>query len=574
MLPNRDRKEAVFCPQVTSTKVGRFYSSVKGICHQAIYMWARQFCLQAKSSFQFPKKLNFPLALFFAFAALAFPADYDLILRSARVVDGTGNPWFRADVAVKAGKIAAIGNLKTATAVRTIDAQERILAPGFIDVHTHIEGAVEKVPRADNYLTDGVTTVVTGNCGGSNVKVGDWLKKIQTIGLGINVATLIGHNSVRAEVMGSENRLATADEILKMQALVARAMEEGAVGFSTGLIYIPGTYSNTAEVVALAKAASKYGGVYASHMRDEGEKIEDAINEAVLVGKQSGLRVELSHFKIDNRNLWGASTKSLALVEKYRREGVDVVIDQYPYDHSSTNLGITLPSWALAGGTKSLKERLDAPESKAKIVGEMKVHLKNKGFDDYTYATVANFSSDHAWDGKNIVEITKLRGTEPTVDNQVETILEIMRRGGAQMVYHSMGDEDVDRIMKYPFTAVASDGGVREFGVGVPHPRSYGTNARVLAEYVRQRNILTLEDAVRRMTSLPARTFGFKDRGMIREGMAADLLLFDPAKVQDKATYPDPHHYSEGFDYVVVNGKLMIDDGKLTNAKAGLALKR
>ena len=577
MLQSRDRKGAVFCPQVISTKVGGFYSSVKAIWHQAINMWGRQFCLparlRAKSSFRFPKNLTL-LPLLFALAALAFPADYDLILRNARVVDGTGNPWYRADVAVKAGKIAAIGNLKTATAVRTIDAHERILAPGFIDVHTHIEGAVEKVPRADNYLTDGVTTVVTGNCGGSNVKVGDWLKKIQTIGLGINVATLIGHNSVRSEVMGSENRLATADEILKMQALVARAMEEGAVGFSTGLIYIPGTYSNTAEVIALAQAASKYGGVYASHMRDEGEKIEDAINEAVLVGKESGLRVELSHFKIDNRNLWGASTKSLALVEKYRREGVDVVIDQYPYDHSSTNLGITLPSWALAGGNKSLKERLDAPESKAKIIGEMKVHLKNKGFDDYTYATVANFSGDHAWDGKNIVEITKLRGAEPTVDNQVETILEIMRRGGAQMVYHSMGDEDVDRIMKYPFTAVASDGGVREFGVGVPHPRSYGTNARVLAEYVRQRNILTLEDAVRRMTSLPARTFGFKDRGMIREGMAADLLLFDPAKVQDKATYPDPHHYSEGFDYVVVNGKLMIDDGKLTNAKAGLALKR
>ena len=512
--------------------------------------------------------------LFSLLAAACFAAEYDLIFRNARVVDGTGNPWFRADVGVKGGKIGAIGNLKLVTATRVIDAQERILAPGFIDVHTHIEGAVEKVPRADNYLTDGVTTVVTGNCGGSNVMVADWLKKIQNLGLGINVATLIGHNSIRREVMGSDNRQATAEELLKMQAMVARAMEEGAVGFSTGLIYIPGTYSNTAEVVALAKAASKYGGVYASHMRDEGEKIEDAINEAVLVGKESGLRVELSHFKIDNRNLWGASTKSLALVEKFRREGVDVVIDQYPYDHSSTNLGITLPSWALAGGDKSLKERLDAAESKARIVAEMKTNLKEKGHADYTYATVANYGANHDWDGKNIVEITKLKQLENTVDNQVETILGIMRSGGAQMVYHSMGDEDVDRIMRYPFTAIASDGGVREFGVGVPHPRSYGTNARVLAEYVRKRNILTLEDAIRRMTSLPARTFGFKDRGMIREGMAADLLLFDPAKVQDKATYPEPHQYSEGFDYVVVNGQLMIDGSKLTNAKAGLALKR
>ncbi len=514
------------------------------------------------------------LILLITFAAAASAADYDLVIRNARVVDGTGNPWFRADVGVKAGKIAYIGSLKTATADRVIDAKERIVAPGFIDVHTHIEGGIEKVPRADNYLTDGVTTVVTGNCGGSTVKVAEWLKERQATGLGINVSTLIGHNSVRREVMGTENRQATPEELEKMQALVAQAMEEGAVGLSTGLIYVPGTYSNTAEVVALAKAAAKYGGVYASHMRDEGAKIEDAINEAVLVGKESGLRVELSHFKIDNKNLWGASTKSLALVERYRREGVDVVVDQYPYDHSSTNLGITLPSWALSGGDKSLKERLAAPETKLKIAGEMKAHLKDRGFSDYAYATVASFAGDHSWDGKNIAEITKLRGAQATLENQVETIFNIMTRGGAQMVYHSMGDEDVDRIMRYPFTAVASDGGVREFGVGVPHPRGYGTNARVLAEYVRKRKVLTLEDAVRRMTSLPARTFGFKDRGMIREGMAADLLIFDPAKVQDKATYPDPHHYSEGFDYVTVNGILMIDDGKLTDARAGLALKR
>ena len=513
-------------------------------------------------------------AIFFLTTASLFAADYDLLIRNARVIDGTGNPWFRADVAISAGKITSIGNLKNATATRTIDAQDRIVAPGFIDVHTHIEGGIEKVPRADNYLTDGVTTVVTGNCGGSTATVAEWLAKVQALGLGINVSTLIGHNTVRSAVMGTDNRQATPEELLKMQQLVAKAMEEGAVGFSTGLIYIPGTYSNSAEVVALAKAASKFGGVYASHMRDEGDKIEDAINEAVLVGKESGLRVELSHFKIDNRNLWGASTKSLALIEKYRREGVDVVVDQYPYDHSSTNLGIVLPSWSLSGGTTSLKERLASTETKARIIVEMKAHLKNLGFPDYSYATVANFAKDHSFDGKNIVEITKLRGAETTIDNQVETILDIMQNGNAQMVYHSMGDEDVDRIMKYPFTAVASDGGVREFGLGVPHPRSYGTNARVLAEYVRNRKILTLEDAIRRMTSLPARTFGFKDRGMLRKGYAADIVIFDPAKVQDKATYPQPHQYTEGFDFVLVNGKLMIDQGKLTEEKAGLALKR
>ena len=513
-------------------------------------------------------------AIFFLTTASLFAADYDLLIRNARVIDGTGNPWFRADVGVTAGKIAAIGNLKDSKAARTIDAHDRIAAPGFIDVHTHIEGGIEKVPRADNFLTDGVTTVVTGNCGGSTANVAEWLVNVNKLGLGINVSTLIGHNTVRREVMGTENRLATPDEIAKMQVLVAKAMEEGAVGFSTGLIYIPGTYSNSAEVVALAKAASKFGGVYASHMRDEGSKIEDAINEAVLVGKQSGLRVELSHFKIDNRNLWGSSTKSLALVEKYRLEGVDVVVDQYPYDHASTNLGITLPSWSLSGGTASLKERLASSETKARIVSEMKATLEELGFPDFSYATVANFASDHTWDGRNIAEITKLRGAIPTLGNQVETILDIMARGNAQMVYHSMGGEDVDLIMKYPFTAVASDGGVREFGLGVPHPRSYGTNARVLSEYVRNRKLLTLEDAIRRMTSLPARTFGFKDRGLLREGFAADIVIFDPATVRDKATYPLPHQYSEGFDFVLVNGKLMIDQGQLTAENAGVALKR
>lgn len=506
--------------------------------------------------------------------ALLSGADYDLLIRNARVIDGTGNPWFRADVAVKSGRIAGIGTFPNVTADRVIDARQRVLAPGFIDVHTHIEGEIEKVPRADNFLLDGVTTVVTGNCGGSRLSLAEWFSSLEKLGTGINIASLIGHNTVRSEVMGSANRAATPEEITRMQGLVEKAMREGAVGFSTGLIYIPGTYSNTAEVVALARAASTYHGTYASHMRDEGEHVLDAITEAVTVGKETGMPVELSHFKIDNQRLWGSSDKSIALVEKFRREGVDVVVDQYPYDRSSTNLGITLPSWALADGQAKIKERLTDPATREKIASEMQMHLKDLGHPDYSYAMVASFKPEPAYEGKTISEINVMKGRPKTVRAEIDTIFDLMLAGGrVQMVYHSMGTEDVERIMKYPNTAVASDGGVREFGVGVPHPRSYGNNARVLAEYVREKPVLTLEDAIRRMTSLPARTFRFQDRGVVREGAAADLLVFDPARVQDKATFQQPHQYSEGFDFVIVNGKVEVEDGKLTDVRGGQILR-
>ncbi len=513
------------------------------------------------------------LGLFLLAATAAFASDYDILIRNARVIDGTGNPWFRADVGVKAGRIAAIGRLSGRTADKIIDAHERVVTPGFIDVHTHIEGNVERIPRGDNYLMDGVTTVVTGNCGGSALDLSSWFAKIEKAGLGLNVATLIGHNTVRSEVMGTANRLATADEIARMQRLVDQAMRDGAVGFSTGLIYIPGTYSNTAEVVALAKVAGKYGGTYSSHMRDEGEHVLEAITEAVTVGKENNMPVELSHFKIDNRRLWGSSDQSLALVEKFRSEGVDVVVDQYPYTRSSTNLGITLPSWALADGASKVKERLTDPATRAKIAAEMKSMIDKLGHEDYSYATVAAYRPDHSYEGKTISEINVMKGRPKTVDAEIETIFDLQLAGGAQMVYHSMGDEDVERIMRYPFTAVASDGGIVEYGRGVPHPRAYACNARVLAEYVRNRKVLTLEDAIRRMTTLPARTFHFRDRGIVREGAAADLLIFDPARIEDKATFPVPHQYSQGFDYVLVNGRIAIENGKLTDVRAGQALR-
>jgi len=286
------------------------------------------------------------------------------------------------------------------------------------------------------------------------------------------------------------------------------------------------------------------------------------------------MRVELSHFKIDNKTLWGSSTKSLDLVEKFRREGVDVVVDQYPYEWSSTNLGITLPSWALADGQAKILERVSDPGTRARIIREMVEMRRSLGHDDYSGAAVASYDADHTLDGKTISEINAQSGQPTTIEAEAATILGMMSKGGAQMVYHSMGNEDVERILKYPNTAIASDGGVREFGQGVPHPRSYGTNSRVLAEFVRNRGVITLEDAIRRMTSLPARTFGFGDRGLLREGFAADLVIFDPAKIQDKATFAKPHQYTVGFDYVIINGRVAVENGSALDVLAGRVLRR
>ncbi|MBM3725469.1 MAG: D-aminoacylase [Acidobacteria bacterium] len=515
------------------------------------------------------RRTTFLLVLLSPLAA----ADFDLLIVNGRLVDGMGNPWFRGDLGVRAGRIAAMGNLAGKTADRTLNVDGRIVAPGFIDVHTHIEGDVEKLPAAANFVLDGVTTMVTGNCGGSVTAVAEWFERLTKLDLGANVATLIGHNAVRRAVMGDANRDATPEELDRMRALIDQAMRDGAAGFSTGLIYIPGTYSNTAEVVSLAAAAARHGGVYASHMRDEGEHVLQAIEEAVRVGRENAMRVQLSHFKIDNRKLWGASEKSLALVEKHRAEGVDVVVDQYPYDRSSTNLGITLPSWALADGQEKILQRLNDPLAKAKIKDDMASMLDQKGLKDYSYAIVASFPPDRSYDGKTISEINRLKGRESTVSAEIETILEMMAAGRAQMVYHSMGQDDVDRIMRYPWTAVASDGGIQEMGVGVPHPRSYGTNARVLARAVRERKLLTLEDAIRRMTSLPARTFGLRDRGVLLEGAAADLVIFDPEKVEDKATFAEPHQYSAGFQWVIVNGVITAEESRLTGGRGGKVLR-
>lgn len=497
--------------------------------------------------------------------------QYDLVITNARIIDGTGNPWFRGNLAVNNGKIVNVGNFDYGNAEKIIDANNKIVTPGFIDVHAHTENIYNN-PTAENFIRMGVTSLVTGNCGGSTVNVGKFLNRINETPLAINISTLIGHNTVRREVMGSENRDPSAEEQAKMNALVDTAMREGAVGFSTGLIYVPGTYSKTPEVVELAKVAAKYKGIYASHIRDEGTKVLEAITEAINIGEQANMPVEISHFKISSKALWGNTEKTIGLVNAARNKGLQVTVDQYSYAASSTSLDSRMPSWAIAGGREEGKKRLNDPETRKKIIKEIKEDLKKKKFKDLSFAYVANYNPNPEFNGKNIAEITKMVRGKSKLNDQIEQFFEMYEKGGAQMVYQVMNETDVENIMRQPFTMIASDSGVRDFGEGVPHPRGYGNNARVLGKYVRELKIISLEDAVRKMSSLPAQTFNLRDRGLLKKGFAADIVIFDENTVGDKATFAQPHQYAVGFQNVIVNGEVVFDGEKMTGKMSGQAL--
>lgn len=497
---------------------------------------------------------------------------FDLVIINARIVDGTGNPWFGGSIAIKDGRIAKVGRFETAESKHVIDAGGQIVAPGFIDVHTHVEDVYGN-PNAENFVRMGVTSLITGNCGGSELDVGEFLARLRSKPLTVNLATLIGHNTVRAKVMGLGDGAPTPDEQSKMNALVDQAMRDGAVGLSTGLEYLPGMFAKTDEIVELARVAQKYGGVYATHMRNEGIDVKKSIAESLVVGEQARIPVEISHFKIADKNGWGTTSETLGMVRAARNKGMTVTVDQYAYTASSTSLDVRLPNWAVAGGRAEGKKRLADPTTRKKIVEDMKKNLKEKGFKDYSFAYVASYRPDPTFNGKNIREIAKLiRGKDSVID-QIEQIFTMYEQGGAGMVYRTMSEEDVTSIMREPFTMIASDSSVREFNIGNPHPRGYGNNARVLGRYVRELKLITLEDAIRKMSSLPAQTFGLRDRGMVREGFAADLVIFDDATITDMATFEQPHQYATGISTVLVNGQVVFANGKLTGAMPGQALR-
>jgi len=511
------------------------------------------------------------LLIFFPLTIFA-QTNCDILVRNGKIIDGAGNGWYYGDVAVKNGKIIAVGRQLNFTGAKTIDATGLIVSPGFIDVHTHLESDETKDPTATNFILDGVTTCITGNCGSSNTDIGKYLRYIDSLKLSINVATLIGQNDVRKQVMGRANRDATAEELEQMKNIVDKAMREGAVGFSTGLIYIPGTYTKTPEIVELAKVAAKYNGVYATHMRDEGDSVVFAINEALTVGREAKIPVEISHFKLSGQQNWGRSKETVPMIEAARKQGIEVTIDQYPYTASSTSISTLIPDEILADNQDSINARLQDPQTRKYVINSMLKRLKKRKLKHFSYAVVAFYKFDTTYNGKSIEQINLMKGNKHKKEKEAETIVDIMMHGGASAVFHGMSEDDVKRIMKYPFNMFASDASIREFGAGMPHPRGYGTNARVLAEYVRDQKVISLEEAIRRMTSLPAQKFQLHDRGLLAEGYAADIVVFDETNVKDVSTYDRPHAYSQGFKYVIVNGLLTVENEKPLGVRAGQAL--
>lgn len=501
-------------------------------------------------------------------------APFDLVVRNGVIVDGSGNPWYRGDVAVRGDTIARIAPSVTDAAARVIDAGGNIVAPGFIDIHTHARRGIFEVPTADNYVRQGVTTLIEGPDGSSPLPIAPFLAKLDTLKKSVNIGMFVGQGSIRSQVVGDADRAATLEEMDRMRALVEQSMKEGAFGLSSGLFYVPGTFTPTDEVVELAKVAGRFGGIYISHMRDEASKVVESVRETIAIGERGGLPTQVTHHKIIGRPNWGKSVDTLRLVDEARSRGVDATIDEYPYTASSTSIqAALLPAWALEGGRSDVMGRLKDAGVRAKIRAETVRLIENeRGGGDPKNVVIAGCGWDASLAGKNLADVAHDRQQPATVEGAADAALWLVEQGGCSGIFHAIGEQDLERILRHPSTMIGSDGEIPIFGVANPHPRSYGTFARVLSVYVRERKALTLEDAVRKMTSFPAQRLGVADRGLLRPGLKADLVIFDPARVRDVATFERPHQYAEGFSHVVANGQVIFEGGAMTAARPGVVL--
>jgi len=524
------------------------------------------------------ERLARSLALVAAVAGLAAfdvqSAQYDLLLKDGRIVDGTGSPWHLGDVAIRGDAIARIAPSIDEPATRVIDVHGAVIAPGFIDIHTHARRGIDQVPTAPNYVRQGVTTVMEGPDGSSPVPLAPLLAHLASLKISLNIGSFIGQGSVRTAVIGDVDRKATPEEIQEMVGLVEQGMKDGAFGMSTGLFYVPGTFTPTDEVIELARAAGRFGGMHESHQRDDAAKLLDSVNETIAIGEKGHLPTQISHAKVVGTANWGRSVDLLRLVDEARARGVDATIDQYPYTASSTSVAAALiPAWVLEGGREATLKRLRDSGSREKAKAGIVAMIRDeRGGGDPKNVQFANCGFDPALAGKTLADLTRARGLAPTIRNAAEVVMWIVEQGGCQGIFHAMSERDLVRILEHPATMIASDGEVPIFGRANPHPRSYGTFARVLGVYVRDTHVLTLEDAIRKMTAFPAARLGLTDRGVLRPGMKADLAVFDAEKVRDTATYEKPHQYAEGFSHVIVNGQVVYENGEMTAARPGRVL--
>jgi N-acyl-D-aspartate/D-glutamate deacylase len=500
-------------------------------------------------------------------------AQYDVIIRGARMLDGMGNPWRYADVAISGDRIAAVGDLSSANAAREIDAAGLYLAPGFIDVHSHTGPglATAELSNARPLLAQGITTVFVNPDGGGPVDLVAQRERFLEHGLGVNVARFVSHGSVRREVIGMEDRAPSDEELAQMENIVRRGMEAGAFGLSSGLYYAPGSYAETEEVIELAKIVAEFGGVYQSHIRDEADYnigVVGAVDEVIRIAREGGLKGIVTHIKVLGPHVWGYSQALVQRIDQARAEGVEVYADQYPYEASGTSItGALVPRWAQVGGRDGLLARLDSAETLVQFKHDVLQNLDRRG--GAARLQFQRHAADTSIEGRTLQDVADERGMEP-----VDLTVELLKHGGAGLVSFNMLEDDVATLMRQPWTMTSSDGSITQMGRGVPHPRWYGTFPRKIRKYVVENSVVDLETAVRSMTSLSAGVMGLPDRGVIRTGAVADIVVFDLARVRDLATYDDPHHYCEGMVYVVVNGELAIDGEEFTGVMGGRVLDK
>lgn len=496
-----------------------------------------------------------------------------MLIRNGRVMDGSGNPWIRADVLIRGDRIASIGDLEGTTADEVVDATGLYVTPGFIDVHSHSGGglATAGLSHAEPLLAMGLTTVFINPDGGGPVDQARQREALLADGIGINAAQLVPHGSVRSEVVGDADRHATPAELDRMRALVAAGMREGAWGLSSGTYYVPGSYAPPEEIQALAREVAPFGGVYTSHHRDESTYsigLMASVEEVIDVGRVAGIPTILTHVKALGPDVWGYGAAIVQRVERARAEGVQVFADQYPYTASATGLDAALlPRWSQSGGRDSLLLRMADPPTMARIREGMVEGLARRG--GAARIQFRRYRPDPSIEGRLLSDVAEARGQDP-----IDTAADLIRGGGVSIVSFNMLDEDVETLMRQPWTMTSSDGDLVPMGEGVPHPRSYGAFARKIRLYVNEKGTVSLEEAIRSMTSLPARVFGMTDRGALREGAIADVVVFDPTRVRDVAEYTDPHHLAEGMVHVFVNGRAAIRDGAFTGERAGRVLRK
>jgi N-acyl-D-amino-acid deacylase len=513
------------------------------------------------------------VAMTLASSAVAQAPDFDVLIRGGTVFDGTGAARRIADVAIKAERIVAVGTIPaSATAARVVDAKGKYVSPGFIDTHSHAapEIGTPELAAAPPILYQGVTTVMINPDGGGPADLRPQVAEIQKLTPGVNVIPMIGHNGVRREVMGLANRKATPAEIASMQALVKQAMDFGAYGLSAGPFYVPGKYSDTAEQVAVAKAAAAYpNAFYTSHIRDESSYdvgVLAAIDEVITVAREAKITGVVSHMKMLGPPVWGKSADAIKMIDAARAQGVSVWADQYPYGASGTGLSAALvPGWAQEGGRDALAARLQNPEQRALIRKEMVENMVRRAGPNAMLLR----SDDPALDGKRLDEVAKARLQDP-----IDTAIDILIKGGAGIVSFNMNENDIEALMKQPWMMTSSDGALPKFGEGQEHPRAYGAYPRKLRRYVLERKVISMEQAIRSSSGLPAEVFAIPDRGVLKVGAFADVLVFNPETVRDVATYEKPHAYSEGMEFVFVNGQAAVADGKVTPQRYGRVLLR